>query len=32
MFAGFNLSGGAARRPLPAAPQPVPPRSAVVTR
>jgi hypothetical protein len=31
MFAGFNLTGGAARKPSPAAPQPAPPRSAVVT-
>jgi hypothetical protein len=32
MFAGFNLTGGGgARKPQPAASQPAPPRSAVVT-
>jgi hypothetical protein len=31
LFAGFNLTGGAARKPSPAAPQPAPPRGAVVT-
>jgi hypothetical protein len=31
MFAGFNLTGGGARKPQPAAPQPAPPRGAVAT-
>jgi hypothetical protein len=31
MFAGFHLTGGKARKPSPAAPQPTPPRGAVVT-
>jgi hypothetical protein len=31
MFAGFNLTGGKAPKPSPAAPQPTSPRSAVVT-
>jgi hypothetical protein len=31
MFAGFNLTSGGARKPAVAAPQPAPPRNAVVT-